>query len=700
MADFFFFTQLDSPQTQGQTQAYGPVPSKALEYRVNNQFFVPTDAPAIAIVDGIPLVQQCESNPNCVNIVLFPIKNPDFNFPNIKLVIYRGIRKDALFDTNGNILQADSTWKSNNILTVIHDLQNKINQDAGTTETPKAENLGYHYSDSNDVDNFKASTEFIETVIFLNDGLQLPLVKAGCQIGKFIGGSGSGTPAGMQIVLDRVGYEPTLELARKSDDIVVVGGLGTTPTEVETFQHWHEKEQILTYMDPAAFYGCAKANGIKIKAYQDSADTNGTRMDAANVVTTFHNKNCCYLDIRNDFNFSFNYYKNFGNSITLGFEQSGTEALLETSFDYYTNWPLLRLFEQGVPTGNATSRISIKLPINDIATLNARYFLRSYTHQFLEKSEFTFFQELNYLDSSGTIRKDFCETILVDDWISSDGYLGANYFSFKYGKVQISALTDDILFRRNQYSLVFPLQMKNLIGDDILDDGDFKVSLYSSENAPVVLKNFLDVSEEYYTQYIGIAKDKNNTTFFSFPDRIGYESGRRLKFPFAVIQQGKYDNSAFLSEFEYDSNNEELGFLAVMPKRALDSALVLKKVSKQFEGQLRQFLYYLNTRPTQDNKFSIDAKKLHTVTISNEEYDTVMALVASEYDSGYKVFLKVDGDPIPVQDRDGFAIGTAGLKLQGIAFNTNNDKLESKEVIVEHATTQEKTEFNFYVNKT
>ncbi len=700
MADFFFFTQLDSPQNQSQDQAFGPDPIDPLKYRVDNQFFVAADAPAIAVAEGIPLVQQCDSDPNCVNIVLYPIKNPDFNFPNIKLFIYRGIRKDAILNTNGEVLQSDTSWKSNNLLTVIHELQNKINQDAGTSEIPKAENLGYHYSDPTDTDNFQTSSEFIETVIFLNDGLQLPLVKAGCQLGKFIGGGGSGTPAGFQIVLDRVGYEPTLALARKNDDVVTVSNLATNPTEVQTFQHWHEKEQILTYLDPAAFYGCSKANGLKVKTYQNNADTSGSRVDAASIVALHHNKNCCYIDIRNDYNYSFNYYNNFRKTIELGFQQDGTQDLLINSIDYYTDWPLLRIVGQTVPTANPESQVRLRLPINDVATYNARYFLRSYTHKFLEKAESTLFQELNYLDASGAIRKDFCEAIFIKSWVSSDDVLGANYFSFKYGKVQISELSDDIISRRNQYDLVFPVEMKNLIGDDILDDGDFKVSLYSSENAPIVLKNFLDISNEYYTQYIGIAKDKYNTTFFSFPDRIGYESGRRLKFPFAIVQEGKYDNSAFLEEFQYTQGTDSLGFLEVLPKRTLDSALVLKKVAKQLNGQLEEFLYYLNSAPSQDNKFSIDARKFHAITVSNEEYDTILTLKGSDFDPGYRVFLDVNNETLLSQNHDGFAIGRSDLKLQGIEFNTTDDRVQAKEVVVEDTTNQEKSELNFYVNKT
>ncbi|MBW8242523.1 hypothetical protein K1F50_06890 [Muricauda oceani] len=559
--------------------------------------------------------------------------------------------------------------------------------------------MGYHYSDSNDIDNFKPDTEFVETIVFLNDGLQLPLVKAGCQLGKFIGGGGTGTPAGFQIILDRVGYEPTLGWVRSEDDVVAVNNLTANPTAVQTFQHWHEKEQILTYLDPAALYGCAQANGHKIKVYQNDADDSGTKMDASSAVSLFHNKNCCYIDIRNDFNYSFNYYSQYVNSLELGFEQSGTEDFLVSSVDYYANWPLLRLLEKSVPAGSK-SRILMKLPIHDVAGYNARYFLRSYTHKFLEKAEWTFFQELNYLDSAGAVRKDFCEEVFVEAWVSDDDFLGANYFSLKYGKVQVSELNDDIISRRNQYDLVFPLDMKNLIGDDILDDGDFKVSLYSSENAPIVLKNFLDISNEYYTQYIGIARDKYNTTFFSFPDRIGYESGRRLKFPFGIIQQGKYDNSAFLEEFEYTSGTESLGFLEVLPKRTLDSALVLKKVAKDFKGQLEEFLYYLNTAPAQDNKFAIDAKKFHALTLSNEEYDTVMALAASDFDQGYKIFLQPTSGDMPTRNFDGFAIGQSDLKLQGIEFNTTDDKVQSKEVLVEDTVTQEKSELNFYVNKT
>ncbi len=220
MADFFFFTDVDALSTpQTQSQAFGPVSGDPLSFRVNNQFLVKKNASAIAVIDAIPFVQQCAENVNCVNVILLPISNPNFDFPVIKFFVYRGIDKASLFDAQGIIKESDTSWKPNNILKVLHDLQDKINADNGTTLEPKSENIGYHYSVETDTTNFQADDKYLETTIFKKDTVQLPLVTAGCQIGKFLG---EVIRAGFQIIQDRLGYEPTLGQIRASNGLYLI----------------------------------------------------------------------------------------------------------------------------------------------------------------------------------------------------------------------------------------------------------------------------------------------------------------------------------------------------------------------------------------------------------------------------------------------------------------------------------------------
>jgi hypothetical protein len=698
MADFFFFTDLDAIAPQTPIQAFGPAPNDSLSFRVNNHFQVTQDAAAIAITDGIPMVQQCDTEPECVNVVLFPIKNIDFDFPAIKLFIYRGIKKESLFETDGNLKTPDSDWKTNNILKVLKDLQDKLNADNGTSETAKAENLGYHYSDSTDTENFKSNSEFVERIIFLNDGLQLPLVKAGCQLGQFIGGTEN--LAGFQIVLDRIGYEPTLGLVRAADSVVTVTML-TENTEIAKFQQRHEKEDILTYADITALLGTAHYNKTKIKAYANEADKKGSRTNSLELLNPFFNKNVCYIDIRGNYSYSYNHFENFKNNIKLEFLIPNSEEVEELQLNYYKNWPILMLRNRPSQSGNPNENIKIYLPIKDSDRINADYFLQSYTHKFIEKSEATRFIKCNDFDDLLTVRNEFCEAITIKTWVNNEKILGANLFFFKFTKTQNSLANTDIFTRSGPYDAVFPTNIKLLLGDNDLDDADFKVFLYSPENAPIVFKNQEDFSNTLYSQYVGMAQDKHNTTFFSFAHQIAYEPGKRtLKYPMALVQNGKYENAAFLDEFEYDPASENLGFLTVLPKRVLASSLKLQKPRILFEGELTDFLYYLNTEPQVDNKFSIDPKKFHAITVTNNEYNLISTLTEQEFDTRYPTYLHIDHELKKMVNREYYSFGKTVLKLVGLSFDINEDKIITKEVVVEDDNApNENITLNFFVNK-
>jgi hypothetical protein len=78
------------------------------------------------------------------------------------------------------------------------------------------------------------------------------MVGTGMSLGKFMGGPDK---AGIELVLERISYETTFETARAAEHILMVPKLVASPTVLETFTHWHKKEEILGYVDIAAFVG-------------------------------------------------------------------------------------------------------------------------------------------------------------------------------------------------------------------------------------------------------------------------------------------------------------------------------------------------------------------------------------------------------------------------------------------------------------
>ena len=676
MTNLFFFTDVDSlTASQSANKAFGPVPGSELAFNVQNEFDVVANASAVAITDGIPFIQQCATSSDCVNLILFPLKSTPFDFPKIKFFIYRGLKKTALFAADNIIKSPDSTWKTYNILQVLHDLQDKINEATGETNEPMSENIGYHYSVSTDP-NFKADTEFIESTIFLNDAVQLPLVKAGCHIGKFVGGS---TTAGFQIVLDRVGYEPTLEIARKANHQIVVDPL-VDGTNIARFKHFHQKEAILTYVDPAALYGVSKANDKKVKIFDTISDSDDSKVDATQVIELFNNKNICYIDIRNNQNYSFDYYDNFGKEVILGFENAaGDDFDLET-IDYYDDWPIIRLIDKSV---NA-DKILMRLPFKRFSDNVTDYFLSSYTHEFLPKGNSkSKFIQLNQLGILDNFRLRYCEDIELNAWFDDGDLLGANYFSFKYG-IQSNDLFE-ATFGEKIFEATFPLDMKLLLGDDNLDDGDFKVYTYASTNAPILLKKgSVDEQNNIYVPHIGIAEDKDHVTFFSFADRTAYSStGASLNFPFSIIKSGNYENSVYLDEFEYDPSEKSIGFLSALPYRLFNQELKLMKLTQDFPVDIntteeRDYLYYLNAKPKSQGRFFVDTKTIDCITITKDEYQTIKNIATTEFDPKYRTYLSLRSTNSSIFTEDENILVDFQLEIKGIDFLSSEDQVISK----------------------
>ncbi|MCW3085913.1 MAG: hypothetical protein JWP12_3279 [Bacteroidetes bacterium] len=370
MADFFFFTDIDLLNSQSSSQAYGPagISGTDEQFRVTSLHTATGTPKAYAICDGTVCIQQDQGNTNLVNLILKPSNKPRINCATIKYIIYKGILKNSLLDGSGNVLNT-----SNNDLTG----SVKTSWDAflfitGQASVPPSEKaLGIdldatitNFDDSDLIDN-----------LFYREGItyQFPKVTAGWDIGNF-------DPAGFgfEIITESVGYDPILKFTRNQENFIKVPQLPTTPTptDADIFKYWHDKEEILNFIDAGAFYGSFYADTIRAKTTSGTFNKTsgndiydkvlkGTQHTTA-TNGNFYNRNCVFLDIRNEHNQSFNYYKNYGNFINISLQ-----AAAIVNSDYYTNnWPVLILNSSGsplFPAGNTSSKntIKINLPIGD-----------------------------------------------------------------------------------------------------------------------------------------------------------------------------------------------------------------------------------------------------------------------------------------------------------------------------------------------
>lgn len=368
--EYFFFTdinqqasgasdyinvQLPATAVLSAAGAYGPiVPATAGmdEYRVTSLHMATFNPMAYAACDGIVCVQRIPST-SLVNLILKPLVQPALNFAPVKYIIYKGILASSLLN------DTETAAAANNDLTkAIWDVQADKNASAGTNLNPPAEALGVGLAGTN-----FAGTDPIDNLFYrAGVAFQLPVVKGGWSIGQF-----DKTSFGIEVLMEGLGFHHPLSLARQLESKIQVTSLTGNETAAQEFDHWHAKEQVLGFMDPCAFYGSFFRAGVRAKL-------SGTVPFAAKagnalyqeVLFAFANKSVAYLDIRNEHNFSFNYFKNYGKFIQLSGDPANTTP---APIDYYAGaWPILTLPASSFPATNTTrarSVFQIQLPVGD-----------------------------------------------------------------------------------------------------------------------------------------------------------------------------------------------------------------------------------------------------------------------------------------------------------------------------------------------
>lgn len=354
MARFHFFTDISLFQNSGiqpASKAFGPIVSGDSDYvsgkdsfRLTSLHTSSSDLTAFAVCNGVVFVQ--EQSGGLLNIILKPTDNPPFNFPKVKFYIYRGVKKSSLI--NGGIV-ASST---NDLTTDLWDSNAAKVAITGVAEDVPTEALDLG------INSAGTSSDILESAFHdSTTDYQLPLVKSGWSIGTF-----DSTEYGFEIVLDSIGFEPTMAHARVSTTIVSVDTLVSSPTQSQEFEHWHDKEQIRFYIDPAAFFGNFYYDKLKVKSGGSTSTKKKNEIYDLILSGKFNNHDITWLDIRQNNNFSFNYFKNYGPNIQAAYDASSSLV----NRDYYgLGWPLMKISTSDFASGNNGKYNTIRLSLPD-----------------------------------------------------------------------------------------------------------------------------------------------------------------------------------------------------------------------------------------------------------------------------------------------------------------------------------------------
>lgn len=580
MANVSFFTEESSITTnQIASDAFGPVADTGNyeNYNLQNKFEVSASAPAYAITKGLLIAIANTENANLLNLILLPINSSTAGLP-IKFFIYRGIAKSSLINSNDTIPVADPSWKADNVLKIIKNLQDKKNIEDNTPGViATSDSLGYQFSNLPD-------TTLLEKIFYANgQNFQPLIVNAGTEIGKFTGGA---IPAGMTVVMELVGKESTLGTANKSTHSFTIEKVDLTDPSLTAkqkmelaFKNRYEKETVLSYIDLASFYGACLNQKIKVSG-----------LSTASPLQRFYGRDVVYIDIRDDYGFSYNHFFRFDDEIKYTVLPTGGSGT-PTNFvpvNYYQNWPILRI--KGLQYQTAKDYLWLKFPLYKLR-LEAPFYLSSFTGYFYsvyEKITSRYGLIANGIEST-TIEFDDTQPIRFWNWRHSDNSIGANYIFLKVSYPPEFSTQDVSPELRD----LFRVDMKSVFSDTVIDDGEFAVKNYDSVNVPITRDS---LTGKVYTSVMGIVYDKEHVTLYSYRENIIYsENALDDYFAYPIFKTGRYTKEYDIEDYDTAGvTNPNFGFLSLWRNRQMIDNQTIRKLTLNNEDNVATEVLTLN----------------------------------------------------------------------------------------------------------
>jgi hypothetical protein len=354
MSKFHFFTDPTKLAVQGSSSAYGPVAGSAThdEFRLCSMHQVSATADAYAVCAGTVFVQEVSGSPSLVNLILKPDERPKVDMGYIQYFIYRGITKSSLI--TGNLINVNSNDLTTQMKATQDALNANIDEELGnqvpTTDDPSSSALGIDLISPNYEDSDKIDKLFYRE----DDNYQFPRVLGSWVIGEFAPSS----DIGFEVIFEKIGTNSTLEVARSADHVLSITKL-TSSNQEDIFSHWDKKEEILHYMDPAAFFGGFFSSKLRVNVNGNWSNESGNDL-YDNVLSKFFNKNIVYLDIRNEH--SMNYFQNYAGDIKIAYDDTST---LVTRDYYDEGWPIIRITNFSGTNDDEKNILRLTLPIGD-----------------------------------------------------------------------------------------------------------------------------------------------------------------------------------------------------------------------------------------------------------------------------------------------------------------------------------------------
>lgn len=350
----YFFIDPDKLTTQTLGDSYGPDNGNSTTlYNVTSQFQLTEETKAFACEDCYMIVRQSSLDSSLVNVILKPVKGLN-NLVDIDYYIYRGLLKSDFLSGSNITPKNDSTNTKfiNRFWTDWEAFKVETNQPNLADLTPVAFGFDNSLSGSLNVEKIFDDSQVDTRPIYVKEG-------------EWFGNFTSAHKISFEIVQNTNRLIVDLNHVQAIEHQINVSGLGGGFTERV------KREQVLYFIDPAAFYGMYFNEGV---SYYNEGSTNNTlkttttlgdRFIYTKLLDKFHTKNRVYIDIRSEKGYSYNFYQNYGDTTSGNNIQVAVQNLAVELRKYETNsWPIIFLDDEQTTTGNR-NKVRLSLIYND-----------------------------------------------------------------------------------------------------------------------------------------------------------------------------------------------------------------------------------------------------------------------------------------------------------------------------------------------
>ena len=632
-----FFIDHNSLPIQDPINTFGVDGNNPMDkFNITSQFLLTAEkVKAFACQDGLMIVQQSLVNSSLVNIILKPVNSLQVPYKSIRYYIYRGVRKDSFI--NGTAITPQAVNNTETIARIWETWEHyKTTTNQPALADPAPECFGY--------DNSLAGSLNVRNVYDNSQEVRAIYV----QEGEWIGNFGNEFPIGFEIIIEENNtLNIDLDYLRAGKFHIDVTGL--TDLELKA-----KREQVLSFIDPAAFFGIHYDVGVKISTYDGNVKTTETKKRDeiySFLVSKFATKNTVYLDIRSECGYSYNFYENYGDNLGNNIKV-GNSLTMPTAQNYSTNgWPIL-MINNSFTTANNKNNIKINLRIDD-NTKPILFFEN--TKLISDDNNFRFIEDTKILNGADEWSKDLSfvfpntENGAVKENIAY--YIQLNYFRQEYNPVS----PNTVLKNENYFNSAFcPIDLPDLGNVGIT----FQMVFNSDLNFVIgILPNSNDIFSN--VGYNGAFWDNDRVLFYS-----------RSIFPSKMT--GKFypkSNNGNVNKFSLNNKHFDLSF-----KKDVD---IYCKVLQEETGN-NQYTPFKSISISRYDDFPNTKECLLLLGIKIDEWQSLMDVAdaidqttqLSNLSTKHYRYLFLEEDlPSPKTDKDGRLFRKFKLKVQGIAPN-------------------------------